>query len=398
LSEYQNRPNISQTVPRTKPLKKRVGIFSRGHMDLPFFLVTLALLVIGIIMMFSASYAKALSESGGASGTTYALKQIKFAAAGMIVLFITTHVDYRNFARPFIAIGMFAVSLILLIAVLLVGIEENGAKRWIWIGFSFQPSEIMKLAVIIIFSYFITKNYNKMQKGSYIVPFALLLGAVILLLMMQPHLSCTLLICMIAVILLFVGGIKWKHLGLLVLVGVVGLGAIVLIKIKSEGFTYFITRFQSWLDPFSDEEGGTWQTTQSLIAIGSGGLFGLGIGGSRQKYMYLPQSQNDFVFSIVCEELGFIGAVTVVLFFLVFVLRGLYIASKAKDKFGMLLAIGITVQIGIQAFLNIGVVSNLIPNTGISLPFFSYGGTALVMQLAEVGIILNISRQADMET
>ena len=162
-----------------------------------------------------------------------------------------------------------------------------------------------------------------------------------------------------------------------------------------DGFTYFQTRFQSWLDPFSDEKGGTWQTCQSLVAIGSGGLFGLGLGGS---FMYLPESQNDFVFSIVCEELGFIGAVTIILLFVLLIIRGFYIASKAKDRFGMLITIGITVQIGIQAFLNIAVVSNLIPNTGISLPFFSYGGTALIMQLAEMGIILNVSRQSSIET
>ena len=197
---------------------------------------------------------------------------------------------------------------------------------------------------------------------------------------------------------MFVGGVRWKHIGILGVIGVIGIVALVLVKIKSDGFTYFETRFQSWLDPFSDEKGGTWQTTQSLIAIGSGGLFGLGLGGSRQKFMYLPESQNDFVFSIVCEELGFIGAVTVILLFALLVIRGLHIASKSRDKFGMLIALGITVQIGVQAFLNIAVVSNLIPNTGISLPFFSYGGTALVMQLAEMGIVLNVSRQASMDS
>jgi cell division protein FtsW len=198
---------------------------------------------------------------------------------------------------------------------------------------------------------------------------------------------------------MFVGGVRWKHIFILVVAAVGALLlAVYILSQGDNGFTYFSTRIQSWIDPFSDEKGGTWQTCQSLIAIGSGGLFGLGLGESRQKFLYLPETQNDFVFAIVCEELGFIGAVTIVLLFALLVIRGFYIASKAADKFGMLLTIGVTVQIGIQAFFNIAVVSNLIPNTGISLPFFSYGGTALVMQLAEVGVVLNISRQASMDT
>lgn len=288
-----------------------------------------------------------------------------------------------------------------MIAVLVNGVTEGGATRWIVIGpINFQPSELMKFSIIILFSYLIVKNYNKMQKFSVgILPFGILLGIVVVLLMLQPHLSCTILICAIGVCLMFVGGVRWKHIFILCLLGVGALALIVYMKTQGEdGFTYFQTRFQSWLDPFSDEKGGTWQTCQSLVAIGSGGLFGLGLGGSRQKFMYLPESQNDFVFSIVCEELGFIGAVTIILLFVLLIIRGFYIASKAKDRFGMLITIGITVQIGIQAFLNIAVVSNLIPNTGISLPFFSYGGTALIMQLAEMGIILNVSRQSSIET
>ncbi len=371
-------------------------------MDLTFFLIVITLLVIGIVMMFSASYAKALSESGGTNGTSYATKQIMMAAIGLVCLFFFSFFDYRHFANPKIAILFYIFCVGLLIAVLLAGYTENGATRWIvipGINFNFQPSELMKFSIIILFSYLIVQNYDRMHLFTVgILPFGVLLAIVVILLMMEPHLSCTLLICIVGVVLMFVGGVRWKHIGILAVIGIAGIAAIVLVKIKSDGFTYFETRFQSWLDPFSDEKGGTWQTTQSLIAIGSGGLFGLGLGGSRQKFMYLPESQNDFVFSIVCEELGFIGAVTVILLFSLLVIRGLYIASKARDKFGMLLALGITVQIGIQAFLNIAVVSNLIPNTGISLPFFSYGGTALVMQLAEMGIVLNVSRQASMET
>lgn len=403
MSEYNGRSisaasSASGKSKRNKP-KEKISVFSRGVMDITFFLIVITLLVIGIVMMFSASYAMALSESGGASGTTYAVKQIGMAGIGIAALFFFSFFDYRHFANPKIAIGFYIVCVALLIAVLAMGVTENGATRWIVIaGINFQPSELMKLSIIILFSYLIVQNYNRMHLFSVgIVPFAILLGIVVALLMMEPHLSCTLLICIISVILMFVGGVRWKHIGVLIVIGLIGITAIVLLKIQKDGFTYFATRFQSWLDPFSDEQGGTWQTTQSLIAIGSGGLFGLGLGGSRQKFMYLPESQNDFVFSIVCEELGFIGAVTVIILFLLLVIRGIYIASKAKDKFGMLITIGITVQIGIQAFLNIAVVSNLIPNTGISLPFFSYGGTALVMQLAQMGIVLNVSRQASMD-
>ncbi len=395
---YPSHAAMSQRT--KKKTKRQFSVFSRGDMDLSFFLIVLALLVIGIIMMFSASYAKALSESGGVSGTSYAVKQIMMAGVGIVALFFFSFFDYRNFAYPIIAIGMYVVCLILLIAVLLVGVTENGATRWIVIGpINFQPSEVMKFAIIVLFSYLIVQNYNKMYKFSVgVVPFGVLLAIVVLLLMLQPHLSCTLLTCAVAVILMFIGGVRWKHMGILLVIGILAIGVILLYVIMNNGFTYFGTRFQSWLDPFADEKGGTWQTTQSLIAIGSGGLFGLGLGGSRQKFMYLPESQNDFVFSIVCEELGFIGAVTVILLFLLLVIRGIYIASKARDKFGMLITIGITVQIGIQAFLNIAVVSNLIPNTGISLPFFSYGGTALIMQLAEMGIVLNVSRQAAIDS
>ena len=386
---------------RNRQKKQVHSLFSRGVMDLTFFLIVMTLLVIGIIMMFSASYAKALNEFGGTNGTSYATKQITMAAIGIFCMFFFSFFDYRHFANAKIAITSYVGCVILLIAVLVNGVTEGGATRWIVIGpINFQPSELMKFSIIILFSYLIVKNYNKMQKFSVgILPFGILLGIVVVLLMLQPHLSCTILICAIGVCLMFVGGVRWKHIFILCLLGVGALALIVYMKTQGEdGFTYFQTRFQSWLDPFSDEKGGTWQTCQSLVAIGSGGLFGLGLGGSRQKFMYLPESQNDFVFSIVCEELGFIGAVTIILLFVLLIIRGFYIASKAKDRFGMLITIGITVQIGIQAFLNIAVVSNLIPNTGISLPFFSYGGTALIMQLAEMGIILNVSRQSSIET
>ena len=196
--------------------------------------------------------------------------------------------------------------------------------------------------------------------------------------------------------LIFVGGARPTHFAVLIGIGVVGLSCVVLYMMKKRGLDYFAVRFQSYVDPFNPDLmlSDTWQTCQSLIAIGSGGMFGLGLGASRQKYQYLPEAQNDYVFAILCEEFGFVGAVTVILLFCLLIFRGFYIAAKAKDKFGMLVAVGFTMHIGLQALLNIAVVSKAIPPTGISLPFFSYGGTALMMQLAEMGVLLNISRHA----
>lgn len=366
-----------------------------GEIDIAFFMIIMILLVMGIVMMFSASYAWAIDE--GKAGSYYAQKQLMIAGAGLVAMFVLSVIDYHIYANKYIAYGLYGVTVILLILVLIIGDTDKGAQRWIQVGsFQFQPSEIMKLAIIILFSYLISKNYNRIGSFKYgVMPYLVLLGIVALLMMLQPHLSGTLLICMTAITLLFVGGLKIKHLFALAGIGAAGLGAIVAYKILVEGYNYFGNRIDSWRNPFGENASDTtWQTCQSLIAIGSGGLFGLGLGESRQKYLYLPESKNDFVFSIVCEELGFVGAVTVILLFALFVFRGFYIATKAPDKFGMLMAVGLTVQIGYQAFINIAVVSNFVPNTGISLPFFSYGGTALGMQLAQMGILLNISRQS----
>lgn len=372
-----------------------------GKIDVSFLAIVIALLVIGVVMMFSAGYAWAVSE--GREGTYYAKRQIIFAIIGLILMFILSFWDYHFFAKRWVAFSLFVVSLIMLLLVLTPlsnpYATDTGIRRWIGIGsFSFQPSEIMKFAIIVLFSYLISSNYKKMKYfKTGILPYLVILGVVVALMMLEPHLSGTLLICIIGFVLIFVGGARILHLLALMGLGIGGILAIVIYKTVSEGGSYFQRRFAGWLDPFSDIQGENWQTCQSLIAIGSGGVFGLGLGESRQKYLYLPESQNDFVFAIVCEELGFVGAVTVILLFALFVFRGMLIASNAKDKFGMLMCVGLTFQVGLQAFLNIAVASNFIPNTGISLPFFSYGGTSLVMLLAQMGIILNISRQANIE-
>ncbi len=373
-----------------------------GPMDLTFFLIIMVLLVMGIIMMFSAGYAWAINE--GNSGTFYVKKQLTAAVLGLSGMFIMSFFDYHYLRKAWIAYGAYIGSAILLVLCKVGPFKSPHNDSYRWVDFKivpeFQPSEIMKFAIILLFSYIISVNYSKMKEFKYgIVPFVGFLGVVCGLMLLQPHLSGTIIICSIGAIMMFVGGSKVSHLFLVGAVGIVLVIGIVFYLATTKGFTYFEKRFLTWQDPFNDEiKDITWQTQNSLIAIGSGGLFGLGLGNSRQKFLYLPESKNDFVFAIVCEELGFVGALMVIILFLLFIIRGFYIATKSPDKFGMMLAVGLTVQIGLQALLNIAVVTNTIPNTGVSLPFFSYGGTALVMQLVQMGIILNISRQSLIET
>lgn len=373
-----------------------------GPMDFPFFLIIMILLVMGIIMMFSAGYAWAIAKSG--TGTNYVRRQLIMAAVGLVGMFFASFFDYHWLRKPIIAYGFYGACLVLLVLCRVGPFQEprGDSHRWIKIaGITFQPSELMKLAIILLFAYLISVNYTKMKQFKYgIVPFMMFLGVVVALMMWQPHLSGTIIIGAIGVIMMYVGGSRFKHLLILAILAVLLVGAALFILIEVEGFSYFEGRLTTWTDPFSSENdpADTWQTRNSLIAIGSGGLFGLGLGNSRQKFLYLPEAQNDFVFAVVCEELGFVGAIMVIILFLLFILRGMHIASKAPDKFGMMLAVGLTVQIGLQALLNIAVVTNTIPNTGVSLPFFSYGGTALIMQLVQMGIILNISRQSIIET
>ena len=364
--------------------------------------VVIALLVIGILMMFSASYPAAIED--GRSGTYYATRQLAFAGAGLVIMGILSVVPYQFFSKLWVSGSAFAVSFIMLILVLIPGIgSDQGtfARRWIAVGgMTFQPSEMMKIAIVLFFAMLIIRNEHRMKTFWYgIVPYMLMLGMIAGLMMKEPHLSGTLIIGVLALTLIFVGGARPAHFAILIAIGTVGLTCVVLYMMHSKGVDYFQNRILSWLDPFNEEymQKETWQTCQSLIAIGSGGMFGLGLGASRQKYNYLPEAQNDFVFAVLCEEFGFVGAFTVILLFCLLVFRGFYIAAKARDKFGMLVAVGFTMHIGLQALLNIAVVSNAIPNTGISLPFFSYGGTALMMQLAEMGVLLNISRQAKLD-
>ncbi len=358
----------------------------RGKMNISFFFLVIVLLSIGLVMVFSASYATSLNETG--NSLTIVLKQAVFVVAGVAIMVIASFVDYHIY-RKFKWVIYFGGLILMCLALLFP--NDTGAKRWIWIGpISFQPSEIMKFALTVACAHLVALNYKQMKNPKYgFWPFVLLLVPVLGLCALQRHLSALILMAAIAGTIIIVGGSKVRWFLGIAAVG----GPLALLVLKLMGHDYVGTRFSDWLDPLSGDIRGTkWQTAQSLYAIGSGGLTGVGLGNSTQKYLYLSEPQNDFIFAIVCEELGFLGAMVIILLFVLLIYCGFSIAMKAPDKFGCMLVIGLTAQIGIQTLLNIAVVTNSIPNTGISLPFFSAGGTALTMQLAQMGVVLNVSR------
>ena len=359
--------------------------------DIWFLIILMLLVCYGLVMLFSAGYAVALYRRGDAY--TYIRPQLLFAAFGAAAMYAASLVDYHIWHK--LAWPIMGISLTLLAIVLFMP-EYNGCKRWIvlpGLG-TLQPSEIAKFAVVLVFAHIISLNHDRMQTfATGVLPFMVILGAVTVLMLLEPHLSGTLLILGIGAVLMFVGGtgLKWFALA-----GIAGAGAIAAaVMLLPELVPYAMGRLSSWRDPFADPLGEGHQTIQSLYAIASGGAAGLGLGNRRQKYLYVPEPQNDFIFSILCEELGFVGAALTVVLFLLLFLRGMSIAVRARDKFGALLAVGFVVQVVLQAVLNIAVVTNTIPNTGISLPFFSSGGTSLMMLLGEMGIVLSVSRQAD---
>ena len=387
-----NTSSVKSKAVHTEKTKTKTR-WVRSGFDYPLFTIVLILLAFGLIMMFSASYAVAYTTTG--DSLFYLKKQATFAVIGLSAMIIASNVDYHIFGKKPIPFILFGVSLFFMVMVKLVGSTENGSERWLAIGsIKFQPSEILKFAVIVIFAYMIEKKYRHLKelKKGY-MPFMVVLALSCISLIAQPHLSGTIIVFAIGIAMMFVGGLNSKHLivTIVLMIPAVILGIAFL---KQIGYDYFDARIISFIDPEADIQNDTFQTYQSLVTIGSGGLFGLGFGNSRQKYAYLPEARNDFIFPIICEELGFVGAALVILLFVLLIWRGFYIAIKARDKFGMMLAFGITFQIGLQALLNIAVVTNSVPNTGISLPFFSYGGTALLMQLGEMGILLNVSRKA----
>ena len=374
----------NRTANKGARLKKPLFI-KKGSIDLTFLITVLVILGVGLLMLFSASYSYADTNFG--NSYKFIFQQSIYAIAGVAGMLFFSKVDYHRYMK--LSWIVYGATIVMLILVYFMPAME-GVHRWIVIGsFSFQPSEIAKFAIVLLFSHLISINYNNMQTFSFSIGFlGFLLMIICALVVFETHLSATVLIFAIGGLLIFFGGAKLKYL-----FGVAGVGvAAAAVAIFSGVIGYGSDRLTYWLDPWADATGKGYQTIQSLMAIGSGGLMGRGIGNSMQKHLWVPEPHNDFIFSIVCEEIGLIGAMLIIGLFCFLVYRGAIIAKGASDKFGSLLAIGLVFQVGLQALLNIMVVTNTIPNTGISLPFFSYGGTSLIILLCEMGIVLSVSR------
>ena len=391
MTQEEKRRRLREKRHKVRELQE----LAKGPVDLPFLILVLMLTGIGLIMLFSASFPSAINEEG--DPFYYVRDQAVFAAAGLAVMMVVSKINYHRLLG-FSTIALLG-SLVLLALVLVpgLGITRNNATRWLHLfivaGPQFQPSELGKLGVILYFAATIAQRKERMRTFRYgILPYAVILMVYAVLLLKEPHLSGCILILGIGAVMMVVGGMH----GGWVAAGVLGAGAAsyaVLFTPLMKIIGYNSSRIELWHDPWSDFRGDGWQLAQSLIAIGSGGLLGVGLGKSRQKFMFLPEEHNDFIFAVVCEELGYIGACVILVLFAVLVVRGYWIAIKARDRYGALLAVGVTTQIGLQAMLNIAVVTGFLPTTGIALPFFSYGGTALMIQLFEVGIVLSVSRQ-----
>lgn len=404
--------------------KKKNGIFNdlfvKNSMDLPFFLLLLLVLAIGLVMLLSSSYFYAFYNTAGNDSLHYFKRQLFFAISGLLIMYIVSKLDYK-YLKAIGVLGM-GVSVLLLVVVLLIP-SEDGIKRWIDLGFfQFQPSEVAKFMLILFCAKGLDKDYKKLtssklskesfaqriyeMSGNKIVItqgtttlFYYLFVVIIIagLVALESHLSGTILILGIGVIMLWLGEgrARWFVIGSLIAVV-----AVIIVVKEYENIPllrdYMAERIKAWLDKEYEPTGARWQTNQSLYAIGSGGLFGSGLGNSKEKYLYVSEPQNDFIFAIVCEELGFIGATAILLLYGVLIWRGIVIGMHAKDRFGTLVAFGMVFQLGLQVALNVAVVTDTVPNTGIGLPFFSYGGSSMWLCLAEMGAVLSVSRQANM--
>ena len=363
---------------------------SRGAtVDIPFLVLIMLLLAVGLVMLYSASYAQSEYDTGYESSTRYLQKQAVCAVIGLIAMWAFSRIPAYAWYR--LAWPLYGVSIVLLLSVLVIGQEVNGAKRWINIaGIQFQPSEVAKFTQILLFAR-LTRTFGRRAKEFRygVLGFGFALLGILVPLALEKHLSAIMLMGMVAVVMMFVAGTHPKWL-------LMGAGAAVVFVVIYVSFMgYAGDRITAWLHPEADPGDTGYQILQSLYAIGSGGLFGLGLGKSKQKYLYLPFQYNDYIFAIICEELGLFGAVLIMVLFSAAILRGYWIALRASDRFSTVLAAGLVTLIAVQTILNLGVVTNLLPSTGIALPFFSYGGTALAVNLGEMGIVLSISRQRD---
>lgn len=407
--------------------EKRYGYYlSGGSVDLVFLSLVLILFTFGIVMMYSASYAFSEANKGGSD--VLLISQLQKGAAGFLCLAVLSRLDYRLLnGKASLLVFSGTVAILVLTLVLNIGATDSQTKRWIQLGpVQLQPSEFAKFALIITLAYMI----NIMQKplssktnrrvlpdfskdrltkaerkffafGTTPFKACVLLAAVICifcgLVFLESHYSCTILLFTVGVLMLWVSGAKGRYFAL---VGIAVFSAVALVLTKPEileGFGFASSRIESFINKDTADADSRYQTLNGLYAIGSGGLLGVGLGNSMQKQLYIPEPQNDFIFPVICEELGFVGAAAVLILFALLIARGCYIALKCRSYFGALLVMGIMIQLGIQVIFNIFVVTDIFPNTGISLPFFSYGGTALVVLLAQMGVVLSVSRDCVIE-
>ena len=369
--------------------------FLNNPADFTLVITVLLLLSLGLVMVLSASSPTALQKYD--KSYYYFIRQLIFAVLGLFGMYFVSRIDYRIYQKFYKQAWW--LSVILLIAVLVLGHDSHGAKRWINLGFTtFQPSEVVKFLMIIFYAGILVKNRNELGKfGKGLVKHILCLVPIILLLVLEPHVSTSMVIIITCCVMMIMAGCKFWQFLVSGIAAAGGIGSIATVLYLTNDwfkkqFQYIVTRVITFTDPWQDATGDGWQVIQSLYAIGSGGLFGTGLGDSKQKYLYLSEPHNDFIFAVLAEELGFVGCVLVFVLFAVFIWRGVLIAMKAPDMFGSLVATGITALVGVQVIINVAVVTSSMPVTGMQLPFFSYGGTALFLLLCEVGVLLSISR------
>ena len=363
----------------------RIGKTGEG-IDIPFLWMLLTVLTVGLIMLYSASYAQSEYDTRYTDSARYLFKQAACAVIGLVAMGVFSRIPPDFWLRS--AWPLYGISILLLLSVLLFGQSVNGARRWINIaGLQFQPSEIAKFTLILLFAR-LTKGFGSSAKEFRygVLGFGSALMGILIPLALEKHLSAIMLMGLVAVVMMFVAGTHPKWL----LAGAVAAVLFVIIYVSFMG--YAGDRVTAWLHPEQDPGDTGYQILQSLYAIGSGGVFGMGLGKSKQKYLYLPFQYNDYIFAIICEELGLIGALLIMALFALLILRGYWIALRAPDRFSTVFAAGLITLIAVQTVLNLCVVTNLLPSTGIALPFFSYGGTALAVNLAEMGIVLSVSR------
>lgn len=399
VKKHSKKQARSQHLSTTSKLKTGVRnsfLYAKGGFDVTFFAAVLALMTIGLVMLFSASYPYAYQKYNGDSYYFFK-RQLIFAVLGVIVMIVVSKINYKWV--KIIEKPLFVVTIFLLVLVLFyhVNLEDRSEdfKRWIPLGpITLQPSDIAKFSLVLTLSAYIGKYRKYMQRLTYGVLFpGLIIGLFCVLIYLENHLSCTVLMFMIGITLMFCGGTRWQwFIGGLCVVGAV---AFVIIKNPDVLPSYQADRIRAWTDKTFQPLGLRWQTNNSLYAIGSGGFFGVGLGNSKQKYLYVSEPQNDFIFSIVCEELGFLGAIVILALFALLFWRGIKIAQRCDDKYAALVVIGIVSQVAIQTLFNVLVVTDTFPNTGIALPFFSYGGTALLMLCFEMGVVLSVSRKVN---